>query len=202
MRQPDRMSLLQRFLERQEVWAAAADSVLEEPKAGLVTLALGSGENGFNVESLGLALFTETEVYGRTQVRQRKSRKKASRLDWRELSAGDYVVHATHGIGQFMGMKTMTVNGVTRDYLHLRYSGSDALYVPIDQVDLVERYVVPGKPPQLQRLGTGEWARIKAKVKASVEDMARKFLFSRLSGSHGPAMRSDRIRPGKALRIL
>jgi transcription-repair coupling factor (superfamily II helicase) len=174
---PDRMSLLQRFLERQEVWAAAADSVLEEPKAGLVTLALGSGENGFNVESLGLALFTETEVYGRTQVRQRKSRKKASRLDWRELSAGDYVVHATHGIGQFMGMKTMTVNGVTRDYLHLRYSGSDALYVPIDQVDLVERYVGPeGKPPQLQRLGTGEWARIKAKVKASVEDMARKLL--------------------------
>lgn len=173
----DRLALLQRFLERQEVWSLAIDSAQEEPKAGLVTLALGSGESGFNVESLDLSVFTETEVYGRTQVRQRKSKAKKAGLDWRELSAGDYVVHATHGIGQFMGMKTMTVNGVTRDYLYLRYSGSDALYVPIDQVDLVERYVGPeGKPPQLQKLGTGEWARIKAKVKASVEDMARKLL--------------------------
>lgn len=174
---PDRLGLLHRFLERQEIWNVPLDSVQDEPKAGVVTLALGSGENGFNVESLDLSLFTETEVYGRPQVRQRKEKPKKVGLDWRELHAGDYVVHATHGIGQFMGMKTMTVNGVTRDYLHLRYAGSDALYVPIDQIDLVERYVGPeGKPPQLQKLGTGEWARIKARVKASVEDMARKLV--------------------------
>ena len=87
------------------------------------------------------------------------------------------MVHTAHGIGQFMGMKTMTIGGVTRDYLYLRYAGSDALYVPVDQADLVERYVGPeGKPPQLHRLGTGEWARVKARVKASVEDMARKLL--------------------------
>jgi transcription-repair coupling factor (superfamily II helicase) len=189
----DRLSMLERFLNRQEVWNLSAESIEEEPRAGVVTLALGSGENGFNVESLDLCVFTETEVYGRTHVRQRKVRAKKSGLDWRELSAGDYVVHATHGIGQFMGMKTMTVNDVTRDYLYLRYAGSDALYVPVDQVDLVERYVGPeGKPPQLQRLGTGEWARIKAKVKSSVEDMARKLLMleakrtSRTGHAFGP----------------
>ncbi|HHX29013.1 MAG TPA: transcription-repair coupling factor [Firmicutes bacterium] len=173
----DRMAMLKRFLDRQEVWNRSLDSVDSEPKPGLVTIALGSGESGFNVEATDLCVFTETEVYGRTHVRQRRARAKKAGLDWRELSAGDYVVHASHGIGQFMGMKTMTVNNVTRDYLYLRYAGSDALYVPVDQVDLIERYSGPeGKPPQLQKLGTGEWARIKARVKASVEDMARRLL--------------------------
>ena len=76
-----------------------------------------------------------------------------------------------------MGIKNMTVNGVTRDYLYLRYAGNDALYVPTDQVDLVERYVGPeGAKPALQRLGSGDWQRIKARVKKSVEDMARNLL--------------------------
>ncbi len=173
----DRRTLLAKWMERQEIWSVSVDSITEEPKPGLVTLSLGSGENGFNVEQLDLCVFTEAEVYGRTQVRQRKTRKAKVSLDWRELKAGDYVVHATHGIGQFMGLKTMTVAGVTRDYLHLRYAGTDALYVPIDQVDAVERYVgAEGKAPSLQKLGTGDWQRLKARVRASVEDMAKKLL--------------------------
>ncbi len=173
----DRRLLLSRWMERQDIWTVTVDSITEEPLPGWVTLSLGSGENGFNVDPLDLCVFTEAEVYGRTQVRQRKVRKAKVSLDWRELSAGDYVVHATHGIGQFMGLKTMTVAGVTRDYLYLRYAGTDALYVPIDQVDAIERYIGPeGKPPSLQKLGTGDWQKIKARVRASVEDMARKLL--------------------------
>lgn len=173
----DRRDLLARWMERQEIWAVSLDSIQEEPRPGLVTLSLGSGESGFNVETLDLAVFTETEVYGRTQVRQRKVRKARTSVDWRELRPGDYVVHATCGIGQFMGLTTMTVAGVTRDYLYLRYAGTDALYVPIEQVDAVERYIGPeGKPPSLQRLGTGDWQKLKARVRASVEDMARKLL--------------------------
>lgn len=90
---------------------------------------------------------------------------------------GDYVVHANHGVAQFMGIRNMTVNGVTRDYLYLRYAADDALYVPTDQVDVVERYVGPeGVKPALQRLGSGEWQRIKARVKKSIEDLARNLL--------------------------
>ncbi len=173
----DRKTLLEKWLDRQEIPCLAGDFMTEPPQAGLVTLALGSGENGFNCDSLNLALFTETEVYGRTVVRQKKARRERPSVDWRELAAGDYVVHATHGVGQFMGLQTMTVNGVTRDYLHLRYAGTDALYVPTDQVDAVERYVGPeGRPPTLQRLGTGDWQKLKARVKSSLEDMARKLL--------------------------
>ena len=173
----ERLAVLERFFSRHEVPSLTEESIGEEPRAGVVTLAPGSGENGFNVVSLDLCVFTETEVYGRPQVRQVKKRTKRPAIDWRELAPGDYVVHHTHGIGQFMGIKTMTVNGVTRDYLHLRYAGTDALYVPIEQADLVERYIGPeGKPPQLHKLGTGEWAKVKARVKASVEDMARRLL--------------------------
>lgn len=174
---PDRRTLLEKWLERQEIWSVTVDSILEEPKPGVVTLSLGSGENGFNLDSLDLSLFTEVEIYGRTQVRQRRARKGKASIDWRELSEGDYVVHATHGIGQFMGLRTMTVAGVTRDYLYLRYAGTDALYLPVDQVDAIERYIGPeGKSPTLQKLGTGDWQRLKARVRASVEDMARKLL--------------------------
>lgn len=175
----ERLDLLKRWLEKEDLWVSAQESVLEEPLPGVATLSLGSGESGFNCVSLGLSVFTETELYGRTKVRREKRarpRKKIP-LHWRELSPGDYVVHANHGVAQFMGIRNMTVNGVTRDYLYLRYAGNDALYVPTDQVDMVERYVGPeGAKPTLQRLGSGEWQRIKARVKKSVEDMARNLL--------------------------
>ncbi len=190
----DRRALLEKWLERQEIWAVSRDSIEERPEPGLVTLSLGSGENGFNCDALDLALFTEIEVYGRTVVRQRKQKRSKTTLDWRELSAGNYVVHANHGVGQFMGLKTMTVNNVTRDYLHLRYAGGDALYVPVDQVDMIERFVGPeGKPPGLQRLGTGDWQKIKARVKASLEDMARKLLIleARRKSRRGVAFSPD-----------
>ncbi len=173
----DRQALLVRWLKRQDIWHVATDAMDKPPEPGMITLTLGSGENGFNCDPLGLSVFTETEIYGRTVVRQRKQKKSKTTLDWRELTAGDYVVHANHGVGQYLGLKTMTVSDVTRDYLHLRYAGSDALYVPVDQVDMIERFIGPeGKPPSLQRLGTADWQKLKARVKASLEDMAKKLL--------------------------
>jgi len=174
----ERQDVLERWLTREELPVESTDSLASAPSRGVITLALGSGENGFNCDVLGLSVFTEAEIYGRPKVRRRGQRRKARiPIDWRELSAGDYVVHLNHGIGQFMGIKTMTVNGAVRDYLHIRYAGQDALYVPIDQVDMIEKYLGPdGKPPALQRLGTGEWQRVKARVKRSVEEMARKLI--------------------------
>ncbi len=175
----ERRDVMQRWLEKEGLWVSVQEKITGEPDPGIVTLSLGSGESGFNCVSLGLSVFTETELFGRTKVRRErrpKPRRKVT-LDWRELSPGDYVVHANHGVAQFMGITNMTVNGATRDYLHLRYAANDVLYVPTDQVDMVERYVGPeGSRPSLQRLGSGEWQRIKARVKKSVEDMARKLL--------------------------
>jgi transcription-repair coupling factor (superfamily II helicase) len=89
------------------------------------------------------------------------------------LAPGDYVVHVTHGIGRFMGIRTLEAGGQRRDYLHIAYAGDDSLYVPVEQLDLVQRYQGPDdRPPKLSRLGGAEWSRAKERVKASVRELA------------------------------
>jgi transcription-repair coupling factor (superfamily II helicase) len=90
-----------------------------------------------------------------------------------DLSAGELVVHATHGIGRYLGVKTLTIQGQHKDYLHIAYAGEDTLYVPVDQLNLVQKYVgVEGTEPKLSRMGGGEWARQKERVRRSVADIA------------------------------
>ncbi len=172
----ERREMLKNWLKAEGIKVFVQNNIVLEPEPGAVTLCLGSGESGFNCHQISLSVFTETEIYGKSKVRHIK-RRKTGTLNWRELSPGDYVVHANHGVARFLGISNMTVNGATRDYLHLRYAANDALYVPVDQVDLVEKYVgSEGSRPSLQRLGSGEWQRIKDRVRRSVEDMARKLL--------------------------
>lgn len=90
-----------------------------------------------------------------------------------ELKVGDYVVHVNHGIARYVGMETLDINGVHKDYLLLVYQGEDKLFIPVDQLDLVQKYVgAEGKSPRLNKLGGAEWKRVKKKVQASVQDIA------------------------------
>lgn len=97
-----------------------------------------------------------------------------------ELQRGDFVVHSVHGIGVFDGITEMTVSGVTKDYIKIKYAGSDVLYVPVTQLDLVSKYIGPhdedGKGVKVNRLGSGDWKKTKAKVKGAVRDMAKELL--------------------------
>ena len=97
--------------------------------------------------------------------------------DYRELAVGDYVVHEQHGIGKYLGVNTLEINGVQRDYLLIKYSGTDKLYIPADQIELIQKYVgAEGRAPRLHSLGSGEWHRMKNKVKASVQELAGELL--------------------------
>ena len=96
----DRLELLERWVRKQELPMIVRHSVEEEPSSGVVVLALGSGENGFSCETIRLVLFTEAELYGKPKVRQIRRKKVKIPLDWRQLSAGDYVVHIHHGVGR------------------------------------------------------------------------------------------------------
>ena len=90
-----------------------------------------------------------------------------------DLAVGDHVVHLNHGIGQYMGLQTLEIGGVHRDYLLVQYAGDDRLFVPTDQVNLLQRYIgVEEAPPKLNRLGGADWQRAKARVKESVREMA------------------------------
>lgn len=172
----ERLATLDRQLGRYGLPLIKQDSIQEPPAEGVITLSSSISDGGFNSDATGLSLFTEAEVFGKPLVR-RRPKKRGVPLNWRDLAEGDYVVHANHGIGKYVGLRTMTVSGATRDYLEIRYADSDVLYVPADQVDLVEKYAAPeGHVPKLQRLGSSDWQRTKVRVKKSVEDMARRLL--------------------------
>jgi transcription-repair coupling factor (superfamily II helicase) len=125
-----------------------------------------------------LVYLTELELYGRPPRRRLRPIEEGVRLaSFTELKVGDYVVHTTHGIGQYLGVETLEVQGVHRDYLVIRYAGEDRLYVPTDQVNLVQKYLgVEGVAPKLHKLGGAEWSRVKARVRESVRDLAERLL--------------------------
>lgn len=100
---------------------------------------------------------------------------KISKYD--ELEIGDYVVHYDYGIGRYLGIKTMEQQGVKRDYIHVSYAKGDALYIPIEQINLIQKYgAAVDNPPNLTTLGGGEWARAKQRVKKKVHDISEKLI--------------------------
>ncbi|MGI6685128.1 MAG: transcription-repair coupling factor [Bacillota bacterium] len=134
---------------------------------------------GFDCPALKIFVLSETDVLGQNihaKVRRpmRKGEKIATFLD---LKVGDYVVHVNHGIGRYLGVVRLDIGDTHRDYLHLQYAGQDKLYVPTDQVDLIQKYVgTDGHAPKVYKLGGTEWGRVKAKARTSVQDMAKELL--------------------------
>ncbi|MGE3856663.1 MAG: transcription-repair coupling factor [Dehalococcoidia bacterium] len=169
----------QRFrevLEEQGVAAEVVEHLAQPVPRGTVHLVQGAMPEGWIVqaESGPVALVTDRELFGFVK-RRRTLRTRASHRSrfLAEVSPGDFVVHADHGIARFGGIVRREVEGEQRDYLELRYAGDDKLYVPVDQVDRVSRYSGPaGHAPRLTRLGTQEWTRARARVKGAVQLVA------------------------------
>ena len=158
-----------------------AESVPERGARGTVALLQGSLSEGWTVQTADgiVSLQTDRELFGfvkrRRTLRQRSATHRSRFLA--EVSPGDFVVHADHGIARFGGIIRRDVDGEGRDYLELRYSGEDKLYVPVEQVDRVSRYNGPaGFVPRLTRLGTQEWGRARAKVRQAVQIVAQDLL--------------------------
>ncbi|GFZ82287.1 transcription-repair-coupling factor [Compostibacillus humi] len=139
-------------------------------------IVVGQLSSGIELPMHKLVIITENELFKKRIKRQRKRQKisNAERIkSYQELKVGDYVVHTNHGVGKYLGIETLEINGLHKDFMLIRYSGDDKLYVPIDQIDLVQKYVgSEGKEPKLYKLGGTEWAKVKRKVQSSVEDIA------------------------------
>jgi transcription-repair coupling factor (superfamily II helicase) len=113
-----------------------------------------------------------------------------------DLKVGDLVVHVVHGIGRYQGVKTLESAGSVRDYLVLEYAGHDRLYVPTDQVHLLQKYIGPeGENPRLSKLGGNDWQRAKSRAKRSVEEMAKELLdlYARRKATPGYAFSPDTV---------
>ena len=143
-----------------------------------VTLLHGTLEAGFVIPAVKLAVLAEHDILPQKKKRRRIKGKEGLLVgNYQELQIGDHVVHEQHGIGQYLGLRTLEVGGTQRDYLYIQYAGNDKLYIPIEQIDLVRKYIgVEGKKPKLHALGGGEWSRAKARVQASVQELAKELL--------------------------
>lgn len=138
---------------------------------------VGNIQTGIELPMYKLAIITEAELFKQQQVHRTRSRQKISNAEriksYQELKVGDYVVHESHGIGKYVGIETVEVAGLHKDYMLIMYSGDDKLFVPVDQIDLVQKFVgSEGKEPRLYKLGGSEWTRVKNRVRSSVEDIA------------------------------
>ena len=136
------------------------------------------GTLGCGIELLdeGIVVITEKELYDQVPAKKKayvkyKNAKVLQRFD--ELNVGDYIVHDTHGIGQYLGIKTLEVQGVHRDYLYISYRGNDTLYVPVEQFKLIRKYTsAHGKIPKVNKLGSTDWQKTKQRIKNKVDDLA------------------------------
>jgi len=174
----ERGAKLVEFLKEQEIPAQYTDVIGDKLKAGNCIITKGTLETGMEYAGFKLLILTELEIYGKKRAKRRVNRTDAQvRLTESDLKPGDYVVHVNHGIGQYMGIETLEVQKTHKDYLLIRFAGKDRLYVPTDQIGLLQKYVgLDDEPPKLSKLGGGEWARVKNRVKESVQDLAEGLL--------------------------
>ena len=172
----ERAKRLQRVLYDYEIEVDIVSSRIDSLTTRPVILE-GNLQAGFEMASIHLALITEGEVFSQKQRKAKKIQQQSNTeriKSYTDLKVGDYVVHVNHGIGKYIGIETLEINGIHKDYLHIKYAGKDKLYVPIDQIDLVQKYVGgEERDPKVYSLGGTEWAKVKNKVKASVEDIAQ-----------------------------
>ena len=142
-------------------------------------ITLGSFVKGFEIPSIKLAVISDEELFGRKKHGKvlRTFKEGAKVGHYGELKVGDFVVHVQHGIGKYLGIEHLKVGGVYRDYLNIQYFGQDKLYVPTDQVELIQKYVgAEGHRPKLHKLGGTDWQKVKGRVKESVQEMAKQLL--------------------------
>ncbi|HPA72113.1 MAG TPA: CarD family transcriptional regulator, partial [Spirochaetota bacterium] len=142
-----------------------------------VNIVITSLREGFDIVSEKVMLLTDHEIFGKTYRKRSQFKKKTSRAleSVLDLKEGDFVVHINHGIGIFRGIERMAAGGVERDFVLIEYSEGDKLYVSLDQITMLQRYMgLEGKAPRIDSLGKkSAWNRIREKVQKSVEELAK-----------------------------
>ncbi|PRO64395.1 transcription-repair coupling factor [Alkalicoccus urumqiensis] len=196
----ERAERLQRVLHDYDMEAAVVkpDTPPAYGQAQIVPSVVGSG---FELPLEKLVLITEEEVF--TKKTPKKPKRRTQKLSnaeriksYSELNVGDWVVHVNHGIGKYLGIETLQVGDVHKDYMHISYAGNDKLYVPVEQIDQVQKYVGSDeKEPKLYSLGGSEWKKVKSRVRNSVQDIADDLikLYAEREQSRGHAFSRDSI---------
>lgn len=156
----------------QNIEAIYKSSLDIELQDGHIVVLPGTLSNGFEFPSIRYAVISDREVF--TAPKKEGPKKKGRLIKvFTDLKVGDFVVHENHGIGQYVGIEKLTVGGLTRDYLNIKYGGNDKLYIPTDQLDMIQKYIGgEDKLPKLNKLGSAEWSKTKSKAQHSIQALA------------------------------
>jgi transcription-repair coupling factor (superfamily II helicase) len=193
-----RGEMLQRnFLDSgiETVFIPNLDRVVEK---GEIIITNGSIQKGFEYQQLGFVVVSDKELFGsEKKKRTTKKKKKGSKIEsFTDLKIGDYVVHDNYGIGVYRGIENMVVDNINKDYLKISYAEGGSLYVPTNQMDVIQKYIgAESKTPKLNKLGSMEWNKAKAKVKGAVKDLAKDLvkLYSARQAAKGFMYSSDTL---------
>ena len=160
-----------------EIYAAPIERA-EDVRTAAVLVGVGHLSRGFRLPEAGLQLWAETDVFEEERKTHEQRRRSATRTflsDFRDLKVDDLVVHVDHGIGVFVGLKRIDVGSAPQEFMELRYAGEDKLFVPVERLDLVQKYTGAARP-SLDKLGGTTWEKAKTRVKKAMRDMAEELL--------------------------
>ena len=176
-----RAKVLQEFFGGKDIKALIYQELKKLPEPGGCAICIGSISAGMEYPGIRLAVLTDAQLI-RNKTRKKSEKKlppgRQKIESCADLSVGDYVVHENHGIGRFAGIVKMQVDGLEKDYIKISYAGTDSLYVPATQLDMVSKYTGAGeeKPVKLSKMGGTEWAKTRARAKSAAKDMAKKLI--------------------------
>ncbi|MDR1272305.1 MAG: transcription-repair coupling factor [Clostridiales Family XIII bacterium] len=162
---PGRAEKLKDFLDQKNLSGAAA-------------VALGEISGSIEIESLKKVWLSDADIYATGKKARRPRIRDGEKIKaFSDISHGDYVVHERYGIGVYRGLRTITADGKDKDFLTIAYTGTDVLYIPVDQISEVQRYIGSGeRKPKISRLGTDEWVNTKKRVQREIEEYATELL--------------------------
>ena len=173
-----RAELLQEMLRAKNLSAMLCIPLTTMPKAGQILLGEGTLPYGMEYPGAKLAVLTEGQLLARQSAPRRKAKASSTNRQklrsFTDLSPGDLVVHENYGIGRFVAMEQIKVDGAVKDYVKIAYQGSDTLFVPATQLDLVSKYIGGGEDTavRLNKIGSDAWQKTKAKARKAAKDMA------------------------------
>ena len=195
----DNAKKLSKLLEEKNIKYTLDENLTTEIVPGVTVLTSGTISTGFESYDLNLLVISASELFvSREKKRTRLSQsfKEGETVIFSDLKIGDYVVHKTHGIGEYVGVNTIKADGVTKDYIKVKYKDNDILYVPISSLDNIRKYIGAEKgAPKINRLGSKDWEKTKARVKNNLREVARELieLYAKRQHSKGYSFSKDTI---------
>ncbi len=186
---------LHELFEEHQIQSCIVHRDQQELRPGVMNIGFGHLHRGFEYPDAKFAILAETDMAGVKKTKKKRYEKKGSKIQhFSELKVGDYIVHEHHGVGVFRGLETIEVDNVSKDFIKIDYRDNGSLYVATSQLDAIQKYIgAEGKAPKLNKLGTAEWKKTKAKVKGAVEELATELieLYARRQDTKGYIYSND-----------